>query len=59
MIIWLASYPKSRSILVRLFLDCLFNFTSKLSINKNTIKQFPLRYSFKVISENINDQYEE
>jgi len=59
MIIWLASYPKSRSILVRLFLDYLFNFTSKLSINKNTIKQFPLRSSFKVISENINDQYEE
>ena len=58
MIIWLASYPKSGNTWIRLFLDSLFNSTGEFSINKNTIKQFPLRSSFKGISENINDQYE-
>ena len=58
MIIWLASYPKSGNTWIRLFLDSLFNSSEEFNINKNIIKQFPLRSNFIGISENINDQNE-
>ena len=47
MIIWLASYPKSGNTWIRLFLDSLFNSSEEFNINKNIIKQFPLRSNFK------------
>ena len=58
MIIWLASYPKSGNTWIRLFLDSLFNSSEEFNINKNIIKQFPLRSNFIGISENINNQNE-
>ena len=55
MIIWLASYPKSGNTWVRIFLSSLFSTNNDVNINNLMIKQFPLRYNFENLTNNIND----
>ena len=55
MIIWLASYPKSGNTWVRVFLSSLIASTDNVSINDLIIEQFPQRYNFESLTENISD----
>ena len=55
MIIWLASYPKSGNTWVRIFLSSLFSTNNDVNINNLMIKQFPLRYNFENLTNNVND----
>ena len=54
MIVWLASYPKSGNTWVRIFLSTLLysNNKTKVDINKEHLKQFPLKKHFKGLVNN-------
>jgi hypothetical protein len=54
MIIWLASYPKSGNTWLRLFLNTLLYNQENLDINNIKINQFPQKYHFEGIVEDIN-----
>ena len=60
MIIWLASYPKSGNTWVRLFLNQLLfkKDNHEFNINNINLRQFPLKYDFDGLSENINNPEE-
>ncbi|MDA9957343.1 hypothetical protein N9D32_02600 [Candidatus Pelagibacter sp.] len=58
MIIWLASYPKSRNTWIRLFLDSLFSSSKEFNINQNYITPFPLRKHFDGLTKDANNQNE-
>lgn len=54
MIVWLASYPKSGNTWIRIFLSTLLysNNKTKVDINKEHLKQFPLKKHFKGLVNN-------
>ena len=54
MIVWLASYPKSGNTWIRIFLSTLLysNKKTKVDINKEHLKQFPLKKHFKGLVDN-------
>lgn len=57
MIVWLASYPKSGNTWVRIFLSTLLysNEKPKVDINKEHLRQFPLRTHFQGLMNNFSD----